>query len=158
MYKCDLAEHLFQLDRGAEATAIVEDVLRGADSSNLNRTLFPTLMSHYANSKDADGFRQTVAKWESQMRVDDYRDLYNTACYRALFAAMLKSSEAPDSVRVADEEANRAMDWLSKAVRAGYYRIEHMDQDHDLDVLRERPDFQTLMTEIRRRLTENKLP
>jgi hypothetical protein len=40
------------------------------------------------------------------------------------------------------------MDRLRKAVAAGYRNAAHMDKDTDLDVLRSRPDFVTLMAEM----------
>jgi hypothetical protein len=40
------------------------------------------------------------------------------------------------------------MDWLKKAVAAGFKDAAHMTQDTDLDVLRDRADFQKLAAQL----------
>ena len=40
------------------------------------------------------------------------------------------------------------MDWLHKAVNAGYKDAAHMKKDNDLDTLRDREDFKKLMAEL----------
>jgi hypothetical protein len=63
------------------------------------------------------------------------------------------------SVEVADkkeEYANRAMELLHKAVKAGYKDYPHMTRDTDLDPLRDREDFKKLMAELERSLKARK--
>ena len=45
--------------------------------------------------------------------------------------------------------ADRAMELLSRAVRAGYNNAAHMEKDTDLDSLRQREDFQKLLAGLR---------
>ncbi len=151
VYKCDMAERLFQLDRAVEAASIVDEVLQGPDGSKWNRTLLPAMMSYYARTKDVNGCRQTLAKLDELDR-KSADDLYTAAYFRAILSTVLKSIPSPDSVRLADEEAERAVVLLRQAIASGYDDAAHMDQDHDLDVLRERPDFQAMMIEFRSRL------
>ena len=40
------------------------------------------------------------------------------------------------------------MQWLNKAVQAGYKDAAYMEKDTDLDPLRERADFKKLMAEL----------
>jgi hypothetical protein len=40
------------------------------------------------------------------------------------------------------------MDWLRKAIAAGFKEVERLKQDKDLDALREREDFQKLLAEV----------
>jgi eukaryotic-like serine/threonine-protein kinase len=53
-----------------------------------------------------------------------------------------------DVTRLAKEEADRAMAWLHKTVAAGYRDPEHMQQDKDLEALREREDFKKLLADL----------
>src|SRR5262245_19777806 len=89
--------------------------------------------------------------WERLKR--DYADsLYNSACYRAVTAGLLRTNARTDDAdREADAEADKAMIWLAKAVAAGYnapQNIAHMMRDSDLDALRDRADFRRLMGEL----------
>lgn len=55
---------------------------------------------------------------------------------------------------IADEKQNyadRAMEVLQKAVRAGYKDTAHMKEDKDLDSLRERDDFKKLVAELEKK-------
>jgi tetratricopeptide (TPR) repeat protein len=55
------------------------------------------------------------------------------------------------SAQVADkkrEYADAAMELLTKAVKAGYADAAHMKKDPDLDPLRERDDFKTLLADL----------
>jgi tetratricopeptide (TPR) repeat protein/tRNA A-37 threonylcarbamoyl transferase component Bud32 len=65
---------------------------------------------------------------------------YNFACVYAL-----ASGKVADKKR---EYANRAMDLLQKAVKAGWTEAAHMKQDHDLDSLRNREDFKKLLADL----------
>jgi hypothetical protein len=46
------------------------------------------------------------------------------------------------------EYADRAMELLQQAVKAGYKNAAHMKKDSDLDALRERVDFKQLLQEL----------
>ena len=46
------------------------------------------------------------------------------------------------------EYADRAMELLQKAVKAGFKYPAHMKQDKDLDALRDREDFKKLVAEL----------
>jgi hypothetical protein len=60
-------------------------------------------------------------------------------------AAVQAETEGDESARLAQEDADRAMAWLTKAVAAGYQNRAHMEKDPDLDVLRDRDDFRKLL-------------
>lgn len=145
-----VAEKLFQLDRDTEGMAITNEVLQRPELSKWHREFLPALMMHYAKINDVVSCRQTAEKSETEIRKDDNRGLYNAACNRALIARVFKSNKSSDALRLANEEADRAMVWLKKAVAAGYESISNMEQDHDIDVLRERADFQVLLAELKK--------
>ena len=68
------------------------------------------------------------------------RNWYDFACVYAV-----ASDKLPDR---RDELATRAVELLRKAVAAGYRDRAHMDKDADLDPLRGRPDFRTLVESL----------
>ena len=74
--------------------------------------------------------------------------LYNAASLRAVTAAVQAKNSAADAARLAKEDADRAMQWLHKAVEAGYKDLANMKKDTDLDPLREREDFKKLLAEL----------
>ena len=82
--------------------------------------------------------------WEKLDR-PDADSLYDAACHRAVAAAMFARANQPTD---ATADADRAMEWLRKAVQAGYTAAAHVAQDTDLDPLRERPDFKAFVAEL----------
>jgi tetratricopeptide (TPR) repeat protein/peroxiredoxin/tRNA A-37 threonylcarbamoyl transferase component Bud32 len=136
---------LAKLDRSAEALPLVDDALARATKRPGDPHLVPGLVDvrlrHFQNAKDAGGCRATAELWEKLNRTDA-DSLYRAACIRAVTAAVLRTvGQANES----SAEADRAMDWLSKAVAAGYKDVGHIKKDNDLDSLREREDFKKLV-------------
>ena len=82
--------------------------------------------------------------WEKLNRTDA-DSLYDAACFRAVTAGVQAKTPGADAARLAKEDADRAMDWLTKAVAAGFKNRAHMEKDADLDALRGRDDFQKLL-------------
>jgi hypothetical protein len=82
--------------------------------------------------------------WERLNR-SDADSLYDTACWRAVAAAVYaKTNQSAE----ASADADRAMAWLTKAVAVGYKDRLHMGWDKDLAYLRPRADFQTLLASL----------
>jgi serine/threonine protein kinase/tetratricopeptide (TPR) repeat protein len=65
--------------------------------------------------------------------------LYNIACVHALMIP--RSGEAV-------KQSERAMEWLKKAVAAGFNDTAQLKKDTDLDALRRREDFKKLIAEL----------
>ena len=151
----NLAESLLALDRPSESVAIIDDCLRLTEGKVLSSpSVWRALglrLRVFAKQKDASGCRQTAAMWEKLNRTDAV-GLYDTACYRAVAAGVLRTDgRIPDAGKQADAEADTAMRWLAKAVAAGYStpnRLAHMTRDSDLDALRDRADFRRLLAEL----------
>ena len=58
------------------------------------------------------------------------------------------------SAKIADkkkEYADRAMELLQKAVKAGWNNAKHTAKDTDLDPLRDREDFKKLLADLERK-------
>jgi hypothetical protein len=69
---------------------------------------------------------------------------------RAVTAAAFRATDkSPQGAEQADAEADRAMAWLKQAVAAGFKEAAHIANDTDLDALRDRQDFKTLIAELR---------
>jgi tetratricopeptide (TPR) repeat protein len=92
-------------------------------------------------------FRQTVAALE-QLPTLYPVDLYNLACSHAILASV---AAEPGSGLTTDErqtEADRAIQWLRRAIAAGYRKVNLIQTDPDLEPLRSRPDFRLLMMDL----------
>jgi serine/threonine-protein kinase len=92
-------------------------------------------------------YRRAVAIW-TQLSSPAPQDLYNSACTHAELARL---AGEPGSGMTASEgraEADRAMEWLRRAVAAGYRKLVALRTDPNLDPLRSRPDFQLLMMDL----------
>jgi hypothetical protein len=72
--------------------------------------------------------------------------LYNAACIYGLAAAAAREAGEREAY------AAQALTLLRRAQAAGYFkerkRVEHMNQDTDLDALRSRDDFKRFIAEV----------
>jgi serine/threonine-protein kinase len=84
----------------------------------------------------------------------DARALYNAACILARCLplagqdAKLPEAQRPPAVQA---YAERALALLRQAVAQGFKDVAHLKEDHDLDALRQRQEFQKLLAELERR-------
>ena len=105
-------------------------------------------MLHFEKKKDAEGCRATAEKYEKLQRTDA-NGLYYASCMRAVTAAVIRATDkSAAGAKEADAEADRAITWLRQSVAAGFNNAAHMKKDTDLDALRQRPDFQKVLTEL----------
>jgi len=151
---CGLAESLVAVHRGAEAVPIIDECVQRAAGKTVDPHLLPLLIDlrlrHFEELKDAAGCRQTAAMWDKLKRTD-VESLYQSACYRAVTAAVLRAADkSASAAHQADAEADGAMTWLKQAVAAGYKDATQMKKDNDLDSLRAREDFKKLIAELDR--------
>jgi tetratricopeptide (TPR) repeat protein len=141
---------LFKLDRAEEALPMIEEVVERAARLKVQPDLVGLLnnqRSYFRSKNDVAGCRKTAELWEKLGRTDP-RSLYNAACYRAVTALVLSTSDKTSSgAQQARAEADRAMDWLKQAIAAGYNNLALMKKDSDLDALRDRADFQELLAD-----------
>jgi tetratricopeptide (TPR) repeat protein len=144
---------LVALQRPAETLPRIDAVIAAADKMaaagkrpdpRLVPQMFDFRVRIHREAKDASGCRATAVMWEKLDR-RDAASLYNAACYRAVSAAVQAKSKGDESAKHAAADADKAMDWLRRAVAAGYKDRAHMEKDADLDFLRSREDFQELV-------------
>jgi serine/threonine-protein kinase len=99
------------------------------------------------HSEAATAARECVAILE-RLPILEPIDCYNLACGHAILAGI---GTVPGSGMTAAEgraEAERAMQWLHRAVARGYRNVGSMRREHDFDPLRSRPDFQLLTMDL----------
>jgi len=138
-----LADSLIRLDRGAEAIPLIDDFIAKAAGQAVGPRLIPHVMTlrmqHFQKVGDPAGCRATAAMWEKLNRPDAV-SLYDAACFRAITYAVQAKAKAKtaDATNLAQADADRAMEMLQKAVKAGYKDAAHLAKDTDLDSLRGR--------------------
>jgi serine/threonine protein kinase/tetratricopeptide (TPR) repeat protein len=150
------AQALGALGRHAEATRDWERALELEDGPLeewLRANVADSRLRESQEDKDAAGCLAAAAEYEA-LKPSEPGELYDAACCRAVCAAVIledpRTPEAEAS-RLAREQADLAMAWLHKAVAAGFTNVEHMKQDTDLEALRERDDFKSLLAELQAR-------
>jgi serine/threonine protein kinase/TolA-binding protein len=168
--KINLAEALARLmllydawgkpDEAAKRVQMIDEWFqRAAAGKVVHPRLLASLMyirlKHFEKTKSADDCRQTADMWEQRKRTD-VDSLFSAAAFRAVTASVVKQdTKTPDAdkVRLADEEAGRAMTWLKQAVAAGYNNVAQLAKDRDLDSLRQREDFKKLFAELEKKFS-----
>ncbi len=152
-----VAASLFKLNRGAEAILVIDECVARAAGKVVHGLpkVMDLRMRHFQRAADPTGCRATAAMWEKLNR-PDANSLYDAACWRAVTAAVQAKNPAADAARLAKDDADRAMQWLQKAVQAGYKDAAHMKRDTDLDPLRDREDFKKLLAELEAKKVEKK--
>ena len=100
----------------------------------------------YQQAGNLEGCRSTAELLEKR----DLRDagsLYDAACCRAILAAVQAKAPGADAARLAQEECDKAMAWLNKAVAAGF-RDPTLIRKKYLESLRDREDVKKLLAEL----------
>ena len=94
-------------------------------------------------------FRRAVAIMEhlSDLQPDGY-NLYNLACFRSLLSGIAAQPGSGMTAAEATTLGERAVETLRRAVAAGLEDAAFMRRDADLDPLRSRADFQTLLMDL----------
>jgi len=148
---CELAETLIKVGRSDEAAPMLEEVVRlGAGKKNYAYAVQSTVAAQLkvlSERRDLAGCRRLAESWEKAGSVDPAY-LYNAACWRAVTAAVARTSSSPDATKQSNAEADLAVNWLKDAVARGYNNIKHMKKDADLAVLRNRDDFKKLIADL----------
>jgi hypothetical protein len=78
-------------------------------------------------------------------------DAYEAACMLALCVPIVEKDDKLEAAKRQDEMrfyADQAIAMLLGAVAKGYKDIEHMKKNKDLDLLREREDFQKMVADL----------
>jgi thiol-disulfide isomerase/thioredoxin len=86
-------------------------------------------------------------------RPNDGSMTYNAACWLADAVRVVQKStalSADERRRLEDGYAEAAVRLLDKAIKEGYVDRAHMEADTDLDPLRQRQDFQQVLTDLER--------
>ena len=148
-----LSRSLMDAKRWSEAGTLLDDCIQRALRAAIPIELLAEMLSDRlkvcVQLHDATGCRTAAEIWEKLGRTDA-RSLYHAACIRAIVAAVHMQASGAEAVRLANENADLAMAWLTKAVAAGWKNRTHMEKDSDLDFLRNRSDFKKLLESLPR--------
>jgi eukaryotic-like serine/threonine-protein kinase len=147
-----LASSLIALNHDEEAIRVIDDCLQLSKGKDVDPTLLPLLydaqIRHFEKMKDVAACRKIADNLEKLNRTDS-DSLYMDACFHAIIARLLRTSDkSPADTRSADEEADRAMHILNKAVAGGFKDVAHLKKDDDLEPLRPRDDFKKLVAQL----------
>jgi hypothetical protein len=142
------AHDLMRLRRGADAVPLLDECLERAAGKHIHRNFWQVAhlrLQHFRRAKDAEQCRTTAELWERQRRTDA-TSLYEAAVCRAVTCALLRERDrTPEGKKRADEEADRAMAWLRRAVAAGIRDEVRLTYGEGFEVLRDRADFRELI-------------
>ena len=149
-----LAVSLIRASRGPEAILHIDECVARASGKAVDPRLIPSginlRVTYFRKLGDPAGCRTTAEMWEKLNRTDA-DSLYNAACFWSVTAGVQAKTSDADAARLAQEDADRAMQWLQQAVAAGYQHAAYMKQDTDLEPLREREDFKQLLGALEKR-------
>jgi WD40 repeat protein len=81
-------------------------------------------------------------------------DLYNLACAYANLSTLVEPGAKPPTAAEREALAERALTALQQSIHEGMTDYAYMERDHDLDALRERPDYRALILESSGRTRE----
>jgi serine/threonine protein kinase len=145
-----VASNLIKLNRGKEAIPIIDDCLARAERTPGDPRIIPGVFDlrfrYFEKAKDVAGCRESAELWEKLRRTDS-TSLYTAAAYRAVLSRLIHDTDkTPDAGKLADTEADRAMDWLKKVVATGFSDKPKLKSDKDFQVLQNRADFHRLLT------------
>jgi serine/threonine-protein kinase len=98
-------------------------------------------------SEAATAAREAVAILE-RLSILEPVDCFNLACGYATLAGVGTMPGSRMSAVEGLAAAERAMQWLHRAIARGYRNVALMRKDPVLDPLRSRPDFQLLMMDL----------
>ena len=145
-----LVGHLQQQGRVQDALRIADDTLKAA----AGREGDPAVAASVLRMRvlvcdlrgDAAGYRDALARWEESKKSPSPGDLYNRACWNTRLSVLVRAADpSPPGTKQAEADADRAVEYLRKALAAGFRGLARMEKDPDLDSLRGREDFKQLL-------------
>src|SRR5262249_56463379 len=127
---------LVALGGGGEAIPMTDECLRCAAGQVVDPRLIPTIMGlrmkHFRKQEDVAECRATAEMWEKLNR-PGAMFLLDAAWNRAIVSAVIRAADqSASAAKVADEEADRAMAWLRKAVAAGVDEATRLEKGSDV--------------------------
>jgi len=151
-----IAGNYVALDRIEDAVTFIDDALQRVEGKvhvhpQVVTYLYDRRLRAFLKKGDSAGCQATAEMWDKLNRTDG-DSLYNAACFHSVCAAVIRAKKNQNP----DEQADRSMACLSKAVAAGYADVEHMRKDKDLDALRDRDDFKKLVADLEAKVAARK--
>jgi len=146
---------LFDLNRSTEAIPLIDECLKRAAGPKAESGMINSLMTlrcrHFLKQRDLTQCLATMEMWEKR-DLSQGGFLYDKACAWAALSSLKSEIEKASAL----QEADRAMVLLQLAVTAGWNDVKQLEEDKDLDVLRDREDFRVLMMKLKKAAGEKK--
>ena len=144
-----VARALMRLSREMEALPVIEDCLARAGARTLDtyteRLMMDLRLRVAQIKKNPAGCLAVAERWEKLQRTGP-DDLYQAAYFRGVCASLMRAMDDPAAWQdAAKRQADLAMEWLKKALAAGYSNLADLEQNPDLEAVRDRDDFKTLL-------------
>ncbi len=86
------------------------------------------------------------AALKAHLKATEFPDVAPIACYNAACVFALRKNK------------DEALSWLGKAAKAGFARAEHMEEDSDMDILRDEPRYAEIVAQIEKNATSAREP
>jgi serine/threonine protein kinase/tetratricopeptide (TPR) repeat protein len=137
--------------RSADSRKLIDELLANVEVSGgslqYESMAVKSCIQHFRRLGDVASCRAATEALEKKKPADAH-SLFVTACCRALTAAAQSEAGGADAARLAKEDADLAMAWLTKAVEAGFNVPYYLRVDTDLDPLRSREGYSKLLAEV----------
>jgi hypothetical protein len=147
-----VARTLMRLSREMEALPVIEDCLARAGARTLDadteRLMMDLRLRATQIKKNHAGCLAVAERWE-KLQGSWPDDLYQAACFHGVCIAVIRALDASAAGQnAAKGQVDLAMQWLKKALAAGYSNLPDLEHNPDLDALRDRQDFKKLLAEL----------
>jgi tetratricopeptide (TPR) repeat protein len=145
-----LAEALPEFDRAVQLYRKLEDARPGQWIDKLvdaHRSRGIALRKLGRPAEAVAAYRESLRLLEGLSKPEPV-NVYDAACCHALLHAVANDKGSGLSSADGQDEADRAVATLRRAITAGYNEAAHMRKDTDLDSLRNRPEFEKLLTNL----------
>ncbi len=144
----NVANTLLEMGKGDEAIAHFDEIVRGAEGKPVNPRLVPAVLEKrirfHSSRDDAAACRANAEQWD-KLTNNSGEFLAHAAKLWSMTSQVQARAAGSDAARLARQDADKAIAWLTKAVAVGYKNQADLEKNRDFDALRNRDDFRKLL-------------
>lgn len=146
---------LFDLKRSSEAIPLIDECLKRAAGTQADSGMINSLMTlrflHFKLQRDLKQCLATVEMWD-KLGLNQSEYYMDRACAWAAISKLKSEIEKVSAL----QEADLAMALIQRAVAVGWKDVKQLEEEKDLDILREREDFRLMLTKLKQAAGEKK--